>query len=168
MTATQDLIAAALRLAALAERNTDCRDEWQEAIDSVREACARAMVQPVSEVPMPEPTATFYIDEQTGRWSEYMRPPAKLTEGDARLYDGPALHAYGNACRTAGEVDGYARGLAAGGKDARPTCEKCGGSGWVRGRELDDADDATFGDTMTRYSCDRCDKCAALRGEVKP
>ena len=51
MSATQDLIAAALRLAALAERNTDCRDEWQEAIDSVREACARAMVQPVGDVP---------------------------------------------------------------------------------------------------------------------
>lgn len=51
MTETQDLIAAALRLAALAERNTDCRDEWQEAIDSVREACARAMVQPdIAEV----------------------------------------------------------------------------------------------------------------------
>ena len=51
MSATQDLIAAALRLAALAERNTDCRDEWQEAIDSVREACARAMVQPdIAEV----------------------------------------------------------------------------------------------------------------------
>lgn len=51
MSATQDLIAAALRLAALAERNTDCRDEWQEAIDSVREACAREMVQPdIAEV----------------------------------------------------------------------------------------------------------------------
>ena len=48
MSATQDLIAAALRLAALAERNTDDRDEWQHAIDSVREACARAMVQPAA------------------------------------------------------------------------------------------------------------------------
>jgi len=51
MSATQELIAAALRLAALAERNTDDRDEWQHAIDSVREACARAMVQPdIAEV----------------------------------------------------------------------------------------------------------------------
>ena len=48
MSATQELIAAALRLAALAERNTDDRDEWQHAIDSVREACARAMVQPAA------------------------------------------------------------------------------------------------------------------------
>lgn len=64
----------------------------------------------VSEVPMPEPTATFYIDEQTGRWSEYMRPPAKLTEGDARLYDGPALHAYGEQCRAAGYAAGVAHG----------------------------------------------------------
>lgn len=51
MIATQELIAAALALAALAERNTDDRDEWQHAIDSVREACARAMVQPdIAEV----------------------------------------------------------------------------------------------------------------------
>ena len=48
MIATQELIAAALALAALAERNTDDRDEWQHAIDSVREACARAMVQPAT------------------------------------------------------------------------------------------------------------------------
>lgn len=41
MSATEELIAAALRLAALAERNTDDRDEWQHAIDSVRELCAR-------------------------------------------------------------------------------------------------------------------------------
>ena len=46
MTATQDLIAAALRLTAIAERNTDDRDEWQHSISEVREMCARAMVQP--------------------------------------------------------------------------------------------------------------------------
>jgi hypothetical protein len=46
MSATQDLIAAALRLTALAERNTDDRDEWQHSISEVREMCARAMVQP--------------------------------------------------------------------------------------------------------------------------
>lgn len=46
MSAKEELIAAALRLAALAERNTDDRNEWQHAIDSVREGCARAMVQP--------------------------------------------------------------------------------------------------------------------------
>jgi hypothetical protein len=44
MNDAQELIAAALRLAALAERNTDDRDEWHHAIDSLREACARAMV----------------------------------------------------------------------------------------------------------------------------
>ena len=42
MTATQDLIAAALRLTAIAERNTDDRDEWQHSISEVREMCARA------------------------------------------------------------------------------------------------------------------------------
>lgn len=46
MSAKEELIAAALRLAALAERNTDDRNEWQHAIDSVREGCARAMVRP--------------------------------------------------------------------------------------------------------------------------
>jgi hypothetical protein len=49
MSATQDLIAAALRLTALAERNTDDRDEWQHSISEVREMCARAMVQPVCQ-----------------------------------------------------------------------------------------------------------------------
>ena len=48
MNATQDLIAAALRLTALAERNTDDRDEWQHSIREVREMCARAMVQPAA------------------------------------------------------------------------------------------------------------------------
>jgi len=46
MIATRDLIAAALRLTAIAERNTDDRDEWQHSISEVREMCARAMVQP--------------------------------------------------------------------------------------------------------------------------
>jgi len=46
MSAIQDLIAAALRLTAIAERNTDDRDEWQHSISEVREMCARAMVQP--------------------------------------------------------------------------------------------------------------------------
>ena len=38
-------------------------------------------------------------------------------------------------------------------------CEKCGGAGWVRGYELDDSDNDTASDTMTRYSCDWCRKC---------
>ena len=37
-------------------------------------------------------------------------------------------------------------------------CEKCGGAGWVRGYELDDPDNDTATDTMTRYSCDWCRK----------
>lgn len=43
--------------------------------------------------------------------------------------------------------------------DAKPIsdCKKCGGAGWVRGCELDDADEATISDTMTRYSCDSCE-----------
>lgn len=48
MNTKEELIAAALRLTALAERNSDDGDEWQHAINSVREACARAMVQPAA------------------------------------------------------------------------------------------------------------------------
>lgn len=33
-------------------------------------------------------------------------------------------------------------------------CEKCGGAGWLRGSELDSADEDTRNDTMTKYSCD--------------
>ena len=126
MSATQDLIAAALRLTALAERNTDDRDEWQHSISEVREMCARAMVaqqrasdadmqvyqaiadgytrdtQPVSaaEVPMPEPDRmrTGTDGELYGDWTEYQM----IHYGDAR------------------EAAGYAAGLAAGGKDAEP------------------------------------------------
>jgi hypothetical protein len=47
-----------------------------------------------------------------------------------------------------------------------PDCEKCGGAGWLRGRELDDPDEATAADTMTKYSCDG-EKCRALSEEAK-
>ena len=36
------------------------------------------------------------------------------------------------------------------------TCSKCGGSGWVYGHELDDADADTINDTLTKYTCDWC------------
>ena len=37
---------------------------------------------------------------------------------------------------------------------ARKKCEKCGGAGWLWGRELEDPSDETFADTMTHYMCD--------------
>jgi hypothetical protein len=36
------------------------------------------------------------------------------------------------------------------------TCRKCKGRGWVTGDELDDADEDTIADTMTKYTCDWC------------
>jgi hypothetical protein len=39
---------------------------------------------------------------------------------------------------------------------ALPECEKCGGAGWLRGRELDNHNEDTWADTMTKYTCDRC------------
>ena len=35
-----------------------------------------------------------------------------------------------------------------------PECPKCQGEGWLWGKELNDPDEATYADTMTRYSCD--------------
>ena len=35
-------------------------------------------------------------------------------------------------------------------------CYKCGGAGWVTGKELDDPDEDTIRDSLTRYTCDRC------------
>lgn len=40
-------------------------------------------------------------------------------------------------------------------------CEKCGGAGWLYGRELDSPSDDTYNDTMTKYSCDG-EKCLAM------
>jgi hypothetical protein len=150
-------------ITAMTERLIRERDQFRDAAKMVS-----AAPQPIGEVPMPEPAATFYTDEQTGRFSEYMRPPAKLTEGDARLYDGPAMHAYGNACRAAG----YARGLATAGKDAErldwmiqhtdaAICS-AGPNGpfhiWFR-----------YSNRLTEeYPTARAAIDAALRGEVKP
>jgi hypothetical protein len=77
MSAIQDLIAAALRLTAIAERNTDDRDEWQHSISEVREMCARAMVQPDGWQPIetaPKDTDVILyckrIGVVCGRWSD--------------------------------------------------------------------------------------------------
>jgi len=48
-------------------------------------------------------------------------------------------------------------------------CHKCGGYGWLRGRELDCPDEDTYQDTMTKYPCDgeahkQADECAADEG----
>lgn len=37
-------------------------------------------------------------------------------------------------------------------------CKKCGGAGWVWGRELDDPSEDTYQDDMTKYSCDWCNR----------
>ena len=90
MTATQDLIAAALMLAD--EFDSDLERPTPQAAE-VREMCARAMVQPVGEVPMPE---------------HDMRGPT----GTGVYFNGYTPHAlrtYGEQCRAAG----YAAGVAA-------------------------------------------------------
>jgi hypothetical protein len=46
-------------------------------------------------------------------------------------------------------------------------CPKCGSAGWVWGHELDDPDNDTATDTMTRYTCDWCRKLKAALAEVK-
>ena len=38
----------------------------------------------------------------------------------------------------------------------RMKCEKCDGAGWLWGYELDDPDEDTYTDSMTQYTCDRC------------
>ncbi len=50
---------------------------------------------------------------------------------------------------------------AAGGQQEKPqeqkpkvNCEKCGGYGWLRGKELDNPSEDTYADTMTKYPCD--------------
>lgn len=40
-------------------------------------------------------------------------------------------------------------------------CEKCHGAGWLYGRELEEADEDTRLDTMTKYTCDG-EKCVVL------
>ena len=134
MSATRDLIAAALRLAALAERNTDCRDEWQEAIDSVREACAREMVQPdIAEVERlvcihenvvrmdatgmkwgegPSATRTAlldYVRDHFGDVGKMVQPVGEVPLPDDNTtagYTPHALRTYGEQCRAAGVADG--------------------------------------------------------------
>jgi hypothetical protein len=79
MSAQRELIAAALKLTALAERNTDDGDEWQRAILDVREAVceANAMVQPdIAEV-----------ERLIDSYSVNLVLVAKLT--DSREYDKP-------------------------------------------------------------------------------
>jgi hypothetical protein len=40
---------------------------------------------------------------------------------------------------------------------ANSPCPKCHGAGWCWGTELDDADEDTYSDTMTHYTCDWCE-----------
>lgn len=35
-------------------------------------------------------------------------------------------------------------------------CEKCGGEGWLWGKELDNPTEDTYSDSMTKYTCDGC------------
>lgn len=98
MSATRDLIAAALTAA-------DKLDEFkysdlQRAATTLREMCARAMVQPAApdmgEVPMPQGYAEHPSDYTGSIWIESQ------------------MRQYGDAS----EAAGYARGLAETGKDA--------------------------------------------------
>lgn len=45
-------------------------------------------------------------------------------------------------------------------------CDKCGGAGWVWGIDLDEPDDDTIRDTMTHYTCDKCNGTGKDCGEV--
>jgi hypothetical protein len=58
------------------------------------------------------------------------------------------------------------RGGAAQPPPSAPRCSKCNGAGWARGRELDDADDKTYADTMTKYTCDWCGGSGVPREET--
>lgn len=47
-------------------------------------------------------------------------------------------------------------------KTGAPDCEKCAGEGWCWGHQLDNPNEDTYADSMTRYSCDGA-KCVAMR-----
>jgi hypothetical protein len=47
-----------------------------------------------------------------------------------------------------------------------PDCPKCGGAGWLWGREIDGADEETVNDTMTKYHCDSPECEEKWRGPV--
>jgi len=108
MSATEELIAAALRLAALAERNTDDRDEWQHAIDSVRELCPETHTQPQS-VELPEPDAVL-CDDGYFVAAPHIRTSHEYNRAGWRLdvISISSARTYGDAR----EAAGYARGRA--------------------------------------------------------
>ena len=41
--------------------------------------------------------------------------------------------------------------------DDEELCDKCGGAGWLWGREIDNADEDIYNDDATHYTCDECD-----------
>ena len=47
--------------------------------------------------PLPEPVGVFYVNEETGVWTQYRRAPRPLTDGDAEFFDADHMHAYGKA-----------------------------------------------------------------------
>lgn len=51
--------------------------------------------------------------------------------------------------------------------DSEFFCKKCSGAGWVLGYELDDADEDTLNDSMTKYTCDWCFGDGKMREEEK-
>lgn len=40
---------------------------------------------------------------------------------------------------------------------------KCNGAGWVWGFELENPDKDTYNDTMTKYTCDRCQNSKIIK-----
>ena len=103
MTATQDLIAAALTAA------DDLRKPWSplfihEQAEELRELCARAMVQPVGEVPMPE------LETMDNDLPALPALPDLVEMDDARWgYRAEDMRDYGEDCCAAG----YAAGVVA-------------------------------------------------------
>jgi len=50
-------------------------------------------------------------------------------------------------------------------------CIKCGGAGWIWGKEFDEYDADTYNDSMTQYTCDWCkgvNPCAYCNDPATP
>ena len=146
MTATQDLIAAALMLAD--EFDSDLERPTPQAAE-VREMCARAMVQPVGELPIPAYDGYDMIDR-------FIRN--NLDDDDYAEYLS-GLHEYGDAR----EAAGYAAGVADGKQDAAVDCSTCQYASPTRHELCNGCEQ-----TVTVFRNYKRASWAALRGEVKP
>lgn len=166
MSATRDLIAAALTVRDVIQRGSV--PEVYAAVKDLRELCARAMSDvpeadfgnvPVSaaEVPMPEPVgwANWYPKGAHVIFGLSIHEPREVLDREqvAKMSD---VRTYGDAR----EAAGYARGL-----EARLSPEKMriAAAGW---REFDFVEGLAGEAAMIDRICSAI--YAALRGEVKP